>query len=143
MIDAPTFFTLSRDVRELLIGRDPLEINAIWEELYRMTQWPGRRGAYIHAISAIDVALWDIMGKAFNQPVYKLLGGAFQKGVRGYASHVMPDTPKGCGELAAKAVANGWPALKMGWFPYASDPDEDLAMVAAVREDLNPDQDHA
>ena len=38
---------------------------------------------------------------------------------------VMPDTPKGCGELAAKAVANGWPALKMGWFPYASDPDED------------------
>jgi L-rhamnonate dehydratase len=138
IIDAPTFFTLSRDVRELLIGRDPLEINAIWESLYRMTQWPGRRGAYLHAISAIDIALWDIMGKAFGQPIYKLLGGAFQKEVRGYASHVMPDTPKGCAELAAKAVANGWPALKMGWFPYASDPDEDLAMVAGVREGAGP-----
>jgi L-alanine-DL-glutamate epimerase-like enolase superfamily enzyme len=138
IIDAPTYFTLSRDVRELLIGRDPLEINLIWEELYRMTQWPGRRGAYLHAISAIDVALWDIMGKAFNQPIYKLLGGAFQKEVRGYASHVMPDTPKGCAELAAKAVSNGWPALKMGWFPYASDQEEDLAMVAAIRDGAGP-----
>jgi L-rhamnonate dehydratase len=67
IIDAPTYFTLCRSLRELLIGRDPLEISAIWEELYRMAMGAGRRGAYIHAISAIDVALSDIMGKAVEE----------------------------------------------------------------------------
>jgi len=138
IIDAPTYFTLCRSLRELLIGRDPLEISAIWEELYRMTMWAGRRGAYIHAISAIDVALWDIMGKALNQPVYKLLGGAFQREIRCYASYVMPDTPEEAARLAGKAVQEGWPALKMGWFPCASDPDLDLAIVKACREGATP-----
>ncbi len=138
IIDAPTFFTLCRSIRELLIGRDPLEIAAIWEEIYRLTMWSGRRGPYIHALSAIDVALWDIMGKAFGQPIYKLLGGAFQREVRGYASHVMPDSPAGVARLAAKAVENGWPALKMGWFPYRNDPEEDVTMVRAVREGAGP-----
>jgi L-alanine-DL-glutamate epimerase-like enolase superfamily enzyme len=138
IIDAPTYFTLCRSLRELLIGRDPLEISAIWEELYRMTMWAGRRGAYIHAISVIDVALWDIMGKALNQPVYKLLGGAFQRDIRCYASYVMPDTPEEAARLAGKAVEEGWPALKVGWFPCASDPNMDLAIVKACREGATP-----
>ncbi|MGH2614091.1 MAG: mandelate racemase/muconate lactonizing enzyme family protein [Thermomicrobiales bacterium] len=139
VVEAPTFFTLSRSLRELLIGRDPFEIGALWEEMYRLTMYPGRRGAYIHAISAIDVALWDIMGKALGLPVYKLLGGAFQREIRAYASHVMPATPAAVRELAAETVAAGWPALKMGWFPYDTEPARDLAMVQAARDGAGPD----
>jgi L-alanine-DL-glutamate epimerase-like enolase superfamily enzyme len=134
IVEAPTFFTLSRALRELLIGRDPFEIAALWEEVYRLTMYPGRRGAYIHALSAIDVALWDIMGKATGLPAYKLLGGAFQRELRAYASHVMPQTPDEVRELATKTVDAGWPALKMGWFPYDTDRASDLAMVRAARE---------
>jgi L-rhamnonate dehydratase len=138
IIDAPTYFTLCRSLRELLIGRDPFEISAIWEELYRMTMWAGRRGAYIHAISAIDVALWDIMGKALKQPVYKLLGGAFQRDIRSYASQVMPDTPEEASRLVQNVVEAGWPAVKLGWFPCGADQDLDLAMVKACREGASP-----
>jgi L-rhamnonate dehydratase len=134
IVDAPSYFTLSRSIRELLVGRDPREIGALWEEVYRLTMYSGRRGAYVHALSAIDVALWDITGKATGLPVYKLLGGAFQRAIPAYASHVMPSTPGEVRELAAAAVDRGWPALKMGWFPYEADAASDLAFVRAARE---------
>jgi L-rhamnonate dehydratase len=139
IVEAPTAFTLSRAIRELLVGRDPLEIGALWEEVYRQTLYPGRRGAYIHLLSAIDIALWDILGKTTRLPVYKLLGGAFQRDVRAYASLVMPGTPEEARELAAKTTAQGWPALKLGWFPAESDAATDLAFVRAAREGAGPE----
>jgi L-rhamnonate dehydratase len=139
IVEAPTAFTLSRAIRELLVGRDPLEIGALWEEVYQQTLYPGRRGAYIHLLSAIDIALWDILGKATKLPVYKLLGGAFQRDVRAYASLVMPCTPEEARELAAKTAAQGWPALKLGWFPAESDAATDLAFVRAAREGAGPE----
>jgi L-alanine-DL-glutamate epimerase-like enolase superfamily enzyme len=139
VVEAPTYFTLARGIRELLVGRDPLEIGALWEEVYRMTHYPGRRGAYIHVLSGIDVALWDILGKATGLPVYKLLGGAFQREVPVYASHVMPKEPGAVRELAAQRVSEGWRALKMGWFPYRSSEEEDLALVRAAREGAGPE----
>src|ERR1700742_1905423 len=62
-----------------LIGRDPTEPVVIWEELYVFSRNFGQKGTYIEAMSAIDIALWDISGKAVGLPVYKLLGGAFRK----------------------------------------------------------------
>lgn len=139
IVNAPTTFTLARAIRELLVGRDPREIGLLWEEMYRMTLYPGRRGAYVHALSAIDIALWDILGKATGLPVHTLLGGAFQHEVRAYASLVMPPTPDEVRALAAETVAAGWPALKLGWFPYRSDAAEDRALVEAAREGAGPD----
>jgi D-galactarolactone cycloisomerase len=62
-----------------LIGRDPTEPVVIWKELYAFSRDFGQKGTYIEAISAIDIALWDISGKAAQLPIYKLLGGAFRK----------------------------------------------------------------
>jgi len=133
-IDAPGLFSLSQGIRELLIGRDPLQIGVIWELIYRHTLYPGHRGAYLHALSAIDIALWDILGKATELPIYKLLGGAFQSELRAYASCVMPDSADEVRATAAQAVAAGWPAVKLGWFPYHADAAQDMAFVRAARE---------
>ena len=59
----------------ILIGRDPLEVARIWEEMYRATHKWGRRGVETYAVSGVDIALWDIMGKVCGQPVFRLLGG--------------------------------------------------------------------
>lgn len=104
-----------------------------------MTHYPGRRGALIHALSAIDIALWDIMGKALGVPVHTLLGGAFQRDVPVYASHVMPNTPAEVRALAERTAADGWKVMKMGWFPYRNDDEADLALVRAAREGAGPD----
>ena len=73
-------------LEEMLIGRDPLQPEAIWEAMYSGSKMTGRRGALICALGAIDMALWDIRGKAMNQPIYKLLGGAVKTHITPYAS---------------------------------------------------------
>lgn len=67
-----------------LIGRDPFDNDVIYETLYNMSRSYGQSGSAIIALSAIDVALWDIKGKALNMPIYKLLGGAYRDGVEPY-----------------------------------------------------------
>ncbi|KAJ5619814.1 hypothetical protein N7510_003798 [Penicillium lagena] len=69
-----------------LIGRDPTEPVVIWEHLYAFSRDFGQKGTYVEAISAIDIALWDISGKAVGLPVSKMLGGAFRKQVKAYAT---------------------------------------------------------
>ena len=73
-IEAPGTHTMDRGLRAMLLGRDPLDPEAIWQELYVGTAMTGRRGALINAIGAIDIALWDIAGKAAGVPSWQLLG---------------------------------------------------------------------
>ncbi len=84
-INAPGSHSMALGMRDLLIGADPFDTAAIWEKLYVGTAMSGRRGAVICAMGAIDMALWDIKGKATGLPCYKLLGGAHGE-VRAYAS---------------------------------------------------------
>src|SRR5437016_154440 len=86
IIDAPVSHTISRGLRHLVIGEDPFAYERIWSRMYEGSIYHGRRGAAIQAMSGIDLALWDIMGKALEMPVYRLLGGAFKKEFRAYAS---------------------------------------------------------
>ena len=85
-IESAGSHTMALGIQELLIGMDPFDTSAIWEKLYTYTAMSGRRGAIICAIGAIDMALWDIKGKALNMPVYKLLGGAHKDFIVPYAS---------------------------------------------------------
>ena len=75
-IEAPGSHTMALGLKEILVGRDPLETEALWERMYTYTAMSGRRGAVICAIGAIDMALWDIKGKAAGVPCHKLLGKA-------------------------------------------------------------------
>ena len=85
-IEAPGSHTMALSIKDLIIGMDPFDTSAIWEKVYTYTAMSGRRGAVICAIGAIDMALWDIKGKALNLPVYKLLGGAHKEYITPYAS---------------------------------------------------------
>lgn len=89
-IEAPGTHTMGRGLRDLLIGSDPLDPAATWERLYVGSAMNGRRGALINALGAIDIALWDIAGKAAGVPCHRLLGGAVKREIVPYAS-LQPD----------------------------------------------------
>ena len=95
----------------LLIGRDPFEIERHWEAMFRLSDHAGYGGAEMRALSALDMALWDIKGQALDVPVYELLGGAVRKKIRVYAT-AMPY--EGAGELARQLLDEGITAIKGG-----------------------------
>jgi L-alanine-DL-glutamate epimerase-like enolase superfamily enzyme len=85
-IEAPGTHTMGLSIREMLIGADPFQIGALWQKIYLGTAMNGRRGMLIHALSAVDMALWDLCGKALGKPVHALLGGATRQHIIPYAS---------------------------------------------------------
>jgi L-alanine-DL-glutamate epimerase-like enolase superfamily enzyme len=85
-IEAPGTHTMDRGLRSMLLGSDPLDPVSIWQELYVGTAMTGRRGALINAIGAIDIALWDIAGKAAGVPSWRLLGDQARDHLTPYAS---------------------------------------------------------
>ncbi len=89
-IESPGTHCMGFGLAEMLIGENPLETRALWDKLYSGSKMNGRRGALICAMGALDMALWDIKGKALGVPVYQLLGGASQSAVTPYAS-LLPD----------------------------------------------------
>ncbi len=111
------------DFAELIIGMDPMKIEAIWNKLHRTTFWGmGGGGVIFSAMSAIDIALWDIKGKALNAPVYELIGGKTNDKLRAYASQIQCDWGKEChslakpeeyAEAARKAMAEGYTCVKV------------------------------
>lgn len=136
MIEMPSSHALARGLAELLIGEDPLGIDRLWQRMWKGAYYYGRVGAAMHAISAIDIALWDIAGQAAGLPVSELLGGRRADAVTVYASEVMPETPAEVRSIAARAVSSGYSALKLGWGPLGQSLTRDVELVAAARETL-------
>jgi L-rhamnonate dehydratase len=134
VIDAPPEHKMANGLRAILLGEDPADIERLWEQMYERSMYFGRRGVTMHAISAVDIALWDIAGQVAGVPVHALLGGARRERVPAYASTLMPDTPEEAARVTADQVAAGFRAVKLGWGPLGSDPDLDIALVAAARE---------
>lgn len=141
IIDAPMSHVAAIGLREVLVGEDPTNIEYLWQKMYHKSIVFGRRGAAMHAISAIDIALWDILGKALGQPVYKLLGGRFRTEVPAYASDLMPDDPDETVERALQQKAAGFRAAKFGWGALGKSVKEDLRQVGQLRQALGDDFD--
>jgi L-alanine-DL-glutamate epimerase-like enolase superfamily enzyme len=117
-----------------LLGRNPLEVQALTELQHQASFWMGRGGALTHATSAVDIALWDITGQVFGQPVGALLGGPYRSSVRPYASTLMDEPTKLADELSRLSAA-GFTAFKIGWGPFGREsPAVDEAIVATARE---------
>src|SRR5207302_11434044 len=147
-----------RRLKPLLVGQDRLLIEHLWQKMFTRTRQFGRRGVFMHAISGIDIALWDIAGKVAKLPVYRLLGASRDR-VEAYASGGFYQEGKSAADLAGEAEgyrARGFKGMKMkvGRNPSTGthlrqligqaefcevDPSEDLARVAAVRQALGPD----
>jgi D-arabinonate dehydratase len=148
---------IERVLEPMLIGEDPLLIEALWQKMFARTRQYGRRGVVVNAISGIDIALWDIAGKVAKLPLYRLLGGCRDR-VEAYASGGFYQEGKGVDDLAAEAEsyrARGFTGMKMkvGRNPSTQthlrhladdaqlcevEPEEDIARVAAVRRALGP-----
>jgi len=140
-IDGPFSHTTASGLAQVVIGEDPFETEKLWYKMYRANIYGGRRGVGIHAMSGIDLALWDIKGKALGLPVWKLLGGGFQSKVRCYASSLFGATPEKTGELARRYRDQGFTAVKFGWDPMGQDERTDVALVREGRRGLGEDAD--
>ncbi len=140
-IDGPFSHTVTSGLRHLVIGQDPFETEKIWHRMYTRNLYGGRRGVGFHAMSGIDLALWDIKGKALGMPVWKLLGGGFHDRIRCYASSLWAETPTATRELAKRYADRGYTAVKFGWEPMGRDERTDIALVREARAGLGPDVD--
>lgn len=156
-----------KDFAELLIGKDPLNNEQIWDMIHRSTFWGMGGGTIIFSgISAIDIALWDIKGKYYNTPVYKLLGGKTNSKLRAYASQIQFDwdkqstpmvKPQDYASATKKAMADGYDCVKVdpvmfddkgnfgGFKTRGIFADKPLKVaserIAAIREAGGPDMD--
>ncbi|MEX2120276.1 MAG: mandelate racemase/muconate lactonizing enzyme family protein [Pirellulales bacterium] len=101
----------------LLIGETALEPERVSEKMRQSMFWLGRGGSVEHTISGIDIALWDLSGKALGQPVSRLLGGNYRDRIKPYASILFDDPPR-LAELLAEQAERGFRAIKMGWRPF-------------------------
>jgi len=120
-------------------GEHALEPERVSEKLHQHTFWLGRGGAVTHTISGIDIALWDLLGKATGQPVGRLLGGRYRDRVRPYASLLMEE-PAPLAEHLTALKAQGFRAFKIGWGPFGRvNAATDEAIVRAARDAIGPD----
>jgi D-galactarolactone cycloisomerase len=123
----------------LFQGEEALEPERVTEKLHQHTFWLGRGGSITHTISGIDIALWDLLGKATGQPVGRLLGGRYRDRVLPYASLLM-EAPEQLAEHLLELKAQGFRAFKIGWGPFGrSSYDLDEAIVSAARGAVGPD----
>lgn len=120
-------------------GENALEPERVSEKLHQHMFWLGRGGSITHTISGIDIALWDILGKATGQPVGRLLGGCYRERIQPYASLLM-DEPEKLRDHLLRVKAQGFRAFKIGWGPFGRrNAQTDEAIVAAAREAIGED----
>jgi L-alanine-DL-glutamate epimerase-like enolase superfamily enzyme len=139
IIEAPLSHKICRGLAECVIGQDPFEIERLIHRMYEGSIYYGRQGAVIQAMSGVEIALWDIAGKATGRPVYQLLGGGFRKSFRAYASILFGDTPAETERIGAALVRQGFRAVKFGWGPMGQSEASDIAHVRAARQGIGAD----
>lgn len=140
IVDMPSSHSLARGLRDVLIGQDPTQIRPLWNSMFASSYHYGRDGAALHAMSAIDMALWDLLGKISGLSVSQLLGGAESSDIEVYASEIMPDTPDEVTQIAQRVVDEGFRALKLGWGPLGGDVGLDIELAGAARDVLGRDR---
>ncbi|NJS13287.1 MAG: L-rhamnonate dehydratase [Sphingopyxis sp.] len=132
----------------LILGKDPFDVELIWELMYRSTLNIGRKGLVLQAISGVDIALWDLMGKAVDKPMFALMGGRTRDRIRGYASagYAMDDLDE-VAQMAREYRDQGFTAMKMrfGWGPLdgRAGMRRNVEMVAKLRDAIGDDMDLA
>jgi L-alanine-DL-glutamate epimerase-like enolase superfamily enzyme len=141
IIEAPTSHTLVTGLRNILMGENPLDIERLWQKMYQKTLYYGRDGAVIQAMAGVDLALWDIKGKALQQPIWRLLGGGFRDRLRVYASNMMQFTAQATADRAKQAMDKGYTAVKFGWEPFGKSLKADLQYLEAIRKAIGDNAD--
>ena len=136
VIDAPFSHNIACGLRQLLVGENPLDIARLWRKMLRSTMYFGRSSVTITAMAAIDMALWDLKGKAFDQPIWQLLGGKYHDRIQAYASCLFGRDGDETKDIARKWREFGYRAVKFGWEPMGPDLQVDLDLVRGAREGI-------
>ena len=135
----PTKAMIDHWLKGLVIGENPFNVEVIWEKMYNHTLQVGQSGIAINAMSGIDIAIWDILGKALNQPVYNLLGGAYRTKLTPYATGFYKTehyTAEDAIEEAQGYIDKGFKAIKLA---IGFGVEEDIDYIHEVREGLGYD----
>ena len=120
-------------LKPLLLGADPLDTEVLWHRMYHATRDYGRKGSVVAAISAVDVALWDIAGRAYEVPIYKLLGGAFRTRVEAYATGFYRIHGQGeAARLAEEAIRHHESGFRFMKVKLGYGLDDDIACMQAI-----------
>jgi L-rhamnonate dehydratase len=133
IVDAPLSHQICNGLRNALLGADPLEIDDCMQRMDTAANYYGRVAAGAHAQAGINIALWDILGKAHDKPICELLGTPCQTRFRAYCSILFGDTPLQTRELALSFADQGFTAIKFGWGPMGMDEATDIALVREAR----------
>jgi len=139
IIDAPFSHNIACGLRELLIGENPLETERLWQKMLRRTMYFGRTSATITAMAAIDMALWDLKGKHFGEPIHRLLGGKQHDRIKAYASILFGRDGRETADIGRRFVEQGYRAVKFGWEPMGQSEAVDIDLVRGAREALGSD----
>lgn len=134
IIDAPFSHNIACGLRELLVGENPLETERLWQKMLRRTMYYGRSSVTITAMAAIDMALWDLRGKRFCEPIHRLLGGKQHDRFEAYASCLFGRDGHETRDIARRHRDAGYRAVKFGWEPMGQSEALDVALVRGARE---------
>ena len=130
--------TIDLYLKPLLLGQNPWDVEFLWQHMYRKTMAFGRKGIGMVAISAVDIALWDLLGKAAKQPVFRLLGGKTKPRIPVYASRLYATELSGLAAEARRYKEQGFRAMKLrfGWGPVdgVAGMQRNVDLVRTVRE---------
>ena len=136
IIDAPFSHNIACGLRQLLIGENPLETERLWQKMYRRTMYFGRSSVTITAMAAIDMALWDLKGKLYGQPIHRLLGGKQHDRIKAYASILFGRDGAETKAIAERWREAGYRAIKFGWEPMGQSESLDIELVRSARDGI-------
>src|SRR5438552_1947110 len=139
IVDAPFSHNIACGLREILLGQNPWETERLWQMMYRRTQYFGRSSVTIAAMSAVDMALWDLKGKHFGEPIHRLLGGKQHERIKAYASILFGRDGRQTEEIGRRWVKAGYQAVKFGWEPMGQNEALDLELVRGARAGIGSD----
>jgi L-rhamnonate dehydratase len=141
VIDAPLSHQICNGLANILAGRDPLRIDDCMQAMDAGANYYARIGVGAHAMAGVNIALWDIAGKAAGKPVYELLGGRSAGKFRAYCSILFGDTPAETYDLARRYADSGFTAIKFGWGPMGQDEQNDIDLIRQARRGVGDDID--
>lgn len=136
IVDAPFSHNIACGLREIVLGENPLETERLWKKMYRRTMYFGRTSVGIAAMAAVDMALWDLKGKHFGEPIHRLLGGKQHSKIKAYASILFGRDGRETADIARRWRAAGYQAIKFGWEPMGQSEALDIELVRGAREGI-------
>ncbi|HVC94260.1 MAG TPA: mandelate racemase/muconate lactonizing enzyme family protein [Pirellulales bacterium] len=136
IVDAPFSHNIACGLRHILLGQNPLETDRLWHEMHRKTLYFGRSSVTITAMAAVDMALWDLKGKHFDEPIHRLLGGKRHDRILAYASILFGRDGRETADIGRRWVESGYRAVKFGWEPMGQSEAVDIDLVRGAREGL-------